>query len=99
MDLLTYRDVLRDLAHHISDERLRQNTTQKELAQRAQVGEVTVRRLEKGQGVSLANYLRIANALGCMPSAERFIQRDEPRTLEDVKPVTRERARGRGTER
>lgn len=99
MDLLTYRDVLRDLARKVSEERLRQNITQKELAQRAQVGEVTVRRLEKGQGVSLANYLRIAAALGCMPTAGRLIQSDEPRTLEEVKPVTRERAGRRSTER
>ncbi len=99
MNLHTYRDVLRDLARTVSEERLRQNITQKELAHRAQVGEVTVRRLEKGQGISLANYLRIAGALGCMPTAERLIQSDAPRTLEAVKPVTRERARRKGTER
>jgi len=93
MNLLTYRDVLRDLARKINEERLRQNITQQELANRAQLGEVTVRRLEKGRGVSLANYLRIADALGCMPDAEDLIRRDAPRTLEEVRPVTRERAR------
>lgn len=99
MDLLTYRDVLQDLARKVSEERLRRNITQKELAHRAQVGEVTVRRLEKGQGVSLANYLRISGALGCMPTAEHLIRSNEPRTLEEVKPVTRERAGRRGGER
>jgi len=99
MNLLTYRDVLRDLARKINEERLRQNITQQELANRAQLGEVTVRRLEKGRGVSLANYLRIAAALGCMPNAEDLIRRDAPRTLEEVRPVTRERARRKHTEK
>ena len=99
MELLTYRDVLRDLARKICEERLRQNITQQELANRAQLGEVTVRRLEKGRGVSLANYLRISAALGCMPSAEDLIRKDAPRTLEEVKPITRERASRKDTAR
>lgn len=97
MDLLTHRDVQRDLARRAKQERLRLNITQKELAKRAQVGEVTVRRLESGLGVSLSNFLRIASILGCLPAAEDLMPRREPRTLDSVKPVTRRRARRRKT--
>lgn len=93
IELSSFRDIQRDLARRIRGERLRQNITQQELSERAQVGEVTVRRLEKGTGISLANYLRITSALGCMPTAEYLLRREAPRSLEEVKPVTRRRAR------
>lgn len=95
MELMTHRDVLRDLARKAREERLRRNITQRELAGRAQVGEVTVRRLESGQGVSLINFLRIASVLGCLPSAEGMMPRREPRSLEEAKAVVRSRARKR----
>lgn len=92
MELTTYHDVQRDLARQVREERLGQNITQKELARRAQVGEVTVRRLEQGQGSSLANYLRIASCLGCMPTAKDLLRKAAPLRLEEVRTVDRQRA-------
>lgn len=99
MELFSICDVQRDLARRVRRERLRSNLTQKALSERAQVGEVTVRRLEGGQGISLHNYLKVAFALGAFPSASDLLPQREPQTLEDVRPVTRKRARKRAQTR
>jgi transcriptional regulator with XRE-family HTH domain len=78
---------------------LRSNLTQKALSERAQVGEVTVRRLEGGQGISLHNYLKVAFALGAVPSASDLLPQREPETLEEIRPVQRKRARKRAQTR
>ncbi|MCC5840121.1 MAG: helix-turn-helix domain-containing protein [Opitutales bacterium] len=97
MELVTVHDIRRDLARAVREERLRGNITQKDLAQHAQVGELTVRRLESGHGISLDNFLRIALALGSEPTAADLLPRRAPQSLKDVQPVARTRARKRTT--
>lgn len=93
MEIKSNREVLHQLGREVRGRRLRRNVTQSELAGRAQVAEGTVRRLENGQGSSVMNFLRITSVLGCRPSVKELLGREEIQSLEDMKPVVRERAR------
>jgi len=62
--------VARELGMHVRIARKRRRMLQSELAQKAGVGEKTIRRLEKGEdGVSMGNVLSALWALGLLPTA------------------------------
>lgn len=58
------RRALRDIGQHLTDWRRLQNLTAAQVADRAGISLVTVRRIEDGEGASLENVLRVARALG-----------------------------------
>ncbi|MEY3522410.1 MAG: hypothetical protein RLZZ177_3125 [Pseudomonadota bacterium] len=61
----------RDLGAHVLTARKRRRMLQSELAQKAGVGEKTIRRLEKGEdGVSLGHVLSVLWALGLLHTAK-----------------------------
>lgn len=95
MELFSASDIQRDLTRRVREEHLRgnRNISQHELAERAQVGELTVRRLESGKTISLNNFLRIALALGAEPTAAGLLPIRAPQSLKDVQPAVRIRAR------
>ncbi len=60
--------------------RLRGAMTQEELARKAGVGRSTVNAVEQGEGCSLANLVKLADALGVAP-ADLFITADQEKSL------------------
>ena len=62
--------VARELGMNVRVARKRRRMLQGDLAQKAGVGEKTIRRLEKGDdGVSIGNVLSVLWALGLLPTA------------------------------
>ena len=57
---------LRDLGEDLATWRKLRRLTMAEVAERAGVGVNTVQRLEKGEGATLENVLRVARALGVL---------------------------------
>jgi transcriptional regulator with XRE-family HTH domain len=59
---------LRQVGEHLATWRRLRDLTAAEVADRAGVGVSTVLRLERGQGATLENLLRVARALGVLDS-------------------------------
>ena len=57
---------LRDIGENLATWRKLRRLTMAEVAERAGVGVNTVQRLEKGEGTTLENVLRVARALGVL---------------------------------
>lgn len=76
----------RELGMNVRIARKRRRMLQGELAQKAGVGEKTIRRLEKGdEGVSMGNVLSVLWALGLLPTAKALANPetdDHGKTLE-----------------
>ena len=75
--------------------RLSRNITQAKLAGEAGVSERTIRRLEKGQGVSLDTFIRVLTALGIQQSLERLLPDPTVRPIERMGASGSERKRAR----
>lgn len=72
------RKAARELGINVRIARKRRRVLQSELAQKAGVGEKTLRRLEKGDdGVSVGNVLSVLWALGLLPTARALANPDE----------------------
>lgn len=66
-----------ELGENVRIARKRRRLLQSELAQKASVGEKTIRRLENGDaGVSVGNVLSVLWALGLLPSARELADPD-----------------------
>jgi transcriptional regulator with XRE-family HTH domain len=79
----------------IEEQRLSRNITQQQLAEEAGVSTRTIRRLEKGQGVSLDTFIRVLSALRIQHSLEGLLPDPTVRPIERVGLGTRERKRAR----
>lgn len=64
---------LRTLGEDVTSWRKLRRLTMAEVAERAGVGVNTVQRLEKGQGTTLENLLRVARALGVLDELSRAL--------------------------
>ncbi len=64
---------LEELGQRLSELRLERNWPQSQLAEEAGVSLATVRRLEAGRSVQLANWLRVLAALGLSERLEQLI--------------------------
>ena len=75
--------------------RLTRNITQKFLAEQAGVSVRTIRRLEKGLGVSLDTFIRVLTALGVQQNLESLLPDPRIRPIDRValKGVERKRAK------
>lgn len=72
------RKAARELGINVRIARKRRRMLQGELAQKAGVGEKTLRRLEKGDdGVSVGNVLSVLWALGLLPTAKALANPDK----------------------
>lgn len=72
------RQAARELGINVRIARKRRRMLQGELAQKAGVGEKTLRRLEKGDdGVSVGNVLSVLWALGLLPTAKALANPDK----------------------
>ena len=70
---------LREVGEHLSDWRRLQNLTAAQVADRAGISLMTVRRLEDGTGASLENTLRVARALGII---DQLVNASDPITTD-----------------
>lgn len=73
------RRALATMGRHLSDWRRLQGLTAAQVADRAGVSLMTVRRLEDGSGATLENTLRVARALGIL---DQLIDAGDPTTTD-----------------
>ena len=83
------------LCKRLESIRLSRNITQQHLAEEAGVSIRTIRRLEKGQGVSLDTFIRVLSALKIQHSLENLLPDPSVRPIERVGLGTGERKRAR----
>ena len=93
--LMVPQDVMRECAVRVRELRIRQNITQKELAERVGVAEGTIKRFEKSGEAQFRTVLGIALVLGHLEDfTELFKIPDVPASLYHPEPEThRQRAR------
>ena len=84
------------LCSRLESERLQRNITQAELARQAGISVRTVRRMEKGEGISLATFIRVLKALQLEDRLEALLPPQEISPIQRVSKSTyvRERASG-----
>lgn len=85
------------LCSRLETERLQRNITQAELARQAGISVRTVRRMEKGEGISLATFIRVLKALRLEDRLEALLPPQEISPIQRVSKSThvRERASGK----
>ncbi len=64
---------LSEIGKRLKRQRLNMNMSQKEIADKAGIGINSVARLEDGKGSTLANFIRVLNALDALNSLESFL--------------------------
>lgn len=62
-----------EIGTRLKRRRLNMDRSQKEIADRAGIGINSVARLEDGKGATLANFIRVLNALEALDSLETFL--------------------------
>jgi putative transcriptional regulator len=83
------------LCKRLESIRLSRNITQQQLAEEGGVSTRTIRRLEKGRGVSLDTFIRVLSALRIQHSLESLLPDPTVRPIERVGLGTGERKRAR----
>ncbi|MBU1049166.1 helix-turn-helix domain-containing protein [Candidatus Bipolaricaulota bacterium] len=78
--------------------RLARNMTQAQVAKESGVSLRTIRRLEKGQGVSLDTFIRVLAALGVQGNLESLLPDPTVRPVERMGRTGKERKRARPTQ-
>ena len=82
-DFYTPSEISKSLGKLLKQQRLYQNLTQVELAQRAGIGLSTVSRIESGEGGTLDNVIRYAMSVGLVNEfADLFA--NNPKTIDEV---------------
>lgn len=75
--------------------RLTMNLTQTQVAKEAGITPLTLRRLEKGGGVSMDTFIRVMKALGLQQNLEVLLPDPSVRPVERVRAAGKERQRAR----
>jgi len=83
------------LGERIERIRLTRNITQQQLADEAGVSLRTIRRLVKGEGVSLDTFIRVLSALRIQPNLELLLPDPTISPVERLRAQRRERLRAR----
>ena len=83
------------LCQRLESIRLSRNITQEHLAQEAGVSVRTIRRLEKGEGVSVGTLIRVMIALGVQHNLEGLLPDPSVRPIERVGITAGQRQRAR----
>jgi transcriptional regulator with XRE-family HTH domain len=92
-NLLTDETILRELAGRLARIRLERNQTQAQLAELAGIALRTVRRLERGQSIQLAGFVRVLRALDLIARLDAMIPEPIPSPLAQVKLEGKKRRR------
>ena len=96
MEELSDRAAMALIGARIQRERLNQNMTQAELAERAGLGERTVRSLEAGQRPTVETLIRALRGLGKLDTIDAFLPEPGLSPLQLAKLRGRERQRASG---
>ena len=91
--IATSDQIEKALCKNVEKIRLTRNITQVQLANESGVSINTIRRLEKGKGVSLDTFLRVLIALGVQQSLEVLLPDPSIRPIDRVNIGGRERKR------
>ena len=81
------------LCEQLENIRLAKNITQNQLAQEAGVSIQTIKRMKKGQGVTVDTFIRVLIALGIQEHLETFLPDFNIRPIERIKMKGTERKR------
>jgi transcriptional regulator with XRE-family HTH domain len=90
---LTDEAVLAELGRRMSRWRLEHNLSQAEFGEQAGIGRRTLQRLEAGEPVQLASFIRALRALNLLESMDRLLPEPTPSPLERLKLAGHERQR------
>jgi len=90
---LTDDAVLAELGRRLARWRLERNLSQAEFGEQAGIGRRTLQRLEAGEPVQLASFIRALRVLDLLESLERLLPEPTPSPLERLKLAGRERQR------
>jgi transcriptional regulator with XRE-family HTH domain len=94
-DELTDEAVLRELGIRLARWRVDRDLSQAEFADEAGLARRTVQRLEAGEPVQLASFIRGLRVLGLLESLDQLVAEPAPRPLERLRLAGRERRRVR----
>lgn len=92
-DLSTDKAVLEELGGRLRRTRLERNVSQTQLADEAGVSRFTVKRIEQGESVQLANLLRVLRFLGLLGGLEELAPEPTPSPIDALRHRGRERQR------
>ncbi|MCD8124482.1 MAG: helix-turn-helix domain-containing protein [Lachnospiraceae bacterium] len=96
--------ILQEMGRRIRENRIESNYSQAEMSERSGVALSTLCRMEKGEGITLENLLKIMRALGCLSNLEMLVPDTEVRPVELAdqkskrKRVSRNRNAGTGSD-
>ena len=76
--------------------RLNRNITQADLAREAGVSTRTIRRMEQGEGISLATFIRVLKALKLLYRLDILLPPEQVQPIERVQKAARPRERASG---
>jgi transcriptional regulator with XRE-family HTH domain len=96
---LTDESVLSELGARLERVRLERNLTQRELAARAGVAYKAIQRIEAGESVKLASFIRALRGLGLLDVLDRLVPEPTPSPIELLKLHGRRRQRASGARR
>ena len=91
--------ILRVIGERAGQQRLNQDISQTDLANRAGVARIVVQRLESGRGCTLESLIRILRALGLLNQLDAFLPEPGPSPIQLAKLNGRERQRASGRRR
>lgn len=93
------RRTVEEWQHHVGQQvrrlRLQADMSQRTLAERADVSDVTIRNLEAGKGSSLATLIKVTRALGRQDWLEQLAPPPEVSPMQLLRDREREQARTR----
>lgn len=91
--LLTDAAVMEELGKRLRRTRLRQNVSQRQLAEQAGVAVATIRNLEDGKRTQLVTLIRVLRILGLLDGLDRVVPEPGPSPIEQLRSRGRERRR------
>jgi transcriptional regulator with XRE-family HTH domain len=97
--LMTNDAVLAELGLRLEQSRLQQDLTQAEMAERAGIGEATLRRLEAGQSVQVTTLLKLLRAMGLLGALDEVVPETVDLPISELRRERGSRRRARARSR
>ena len=85
--------VLEEVGRRLAETRLEQNRSQESIATAAGVSRRTIIRMEAGEDVSLATFVRVIRELGLIQNLEQLLPEAAPSPIERLKTEGKRRRR------